>query len=989
MKFRVDYYYKWSLVVLIVAMCSYTYAQRTVTGTVTDQETGDPLIGANILVIGTSSGTVTDIDGSYSLNVPEGSNVLEFSYTGYSSQRITLGASDVVNIALSAGELLEEVVVVGYGTVKKNDATGAVVAITEKDFNKGVINSPEQLLQGRTAGVQVTTASGEPGAGANIRIRGTSSVRSGNNPLFVVDGVPLDGGNVSSGGAGNFGGGGQSARNPLNFLNPDDIASISILKDASATAIYGSRGANGVVLITTKSGASGNTGLSYSGSMTLSSITQKYDLLSADEWRTAFAATGGNLAEADFGGDTDWQDVIFRNTLSNQHNVSYGSGTANSNYRISFSYLDQQGIMENSAMQRYTARINTSHKFLNERVTLSSQLTVGNVQDENPWVTDRAGFEGDILGAALNANPTRPIFDDKGEFLQPGNDQRNPAAILEYIRDRTATTRVLGSISADVKIAEGLSYRMNVGVDRAESTRRQAASSLLNIADIQNNDGRANLLNDFAYSELIEHTLNFNREFSNSNVNAVVGYSFQKFERRFNSIQAQRFRTTDVNIMLNNLESADFNNNADAYRAFSNFGIDNLQSFFGRVNYSLANKYLFTATLRADGSSRFGSENQYGYFPSAAFAWRLSQEDFIPDLFYDLKLRVGYGITGNQEFSSGEAFDRRRYQGDGSLTQVSFANENLQWEETSQINFGLDYAFSNGRISGSVDFYRRVTSDLLLRLTSAEPAPQPFTWTNLDADVINTGVEFMINTVIVDKSDFGFDVSFNATYNDNIVEGPIGLINTGEINGQGLTGAFAQRIANGQPLYSYYLRTFDGFDSEGFNIYADNEAITFIGRSPLPDVTAGLTLNFRFRNLDVSTFFNGVFGQYLYNNTANALFTKGALANGRNVTPEVANSNESILNSPDASTRFLEDGSFVRFQNLNIGYTFNTAGSSTFNSLRLFLTGQNIFTITGYSGQDPEVDVNKSLNNVPSLGIDYTPYPRARLFTLGVNVNFK
>lgn len=992
MKLRVDYCSKWALVLVAVAMSSFAFAQRTITGTVTDETNGDPLIGANILVVGTSSGTVTDIDGTYSLSVPAGSTELEFSYTGYSAQRVTIGTSNVIDVALSPGELLDEVVVVGYGTVKKNDATGAVVAITEKDFNKGIINSPEQLLQGRTAGVQVGATSGEPGGGINIRIRGTSSVRSGNNPLFVVDGIPLGGGNVTAdnGQLPDVGGGDRStARNPLNFLNPDDIESISILKDASAAAIYGSRGANGVVLITTKKGASGRTGLAYSGSMSLSSITQKYDLLSADEYRDAIRSTGGDLAALDKGSNTDWQDEIFRTTISQQHNVSFGAGTENSNYRMSFSYLDQQGIVENSGLQRYTGRINSSHKFFNDRVTLTSQLTLGNVQNRYPFLTDAAGFEGDMLGAALIANPTQAVRDSKGELIQPGNDQRNPVAMIELIRDREANTRILGSIAADVKIFDGLTYRLNVGIDRSESTRRQALSRDLIMNNVNANGGRANIVDLFAYSELMEHTLNFNRELSNSRIDVVAGYSFQRFENSNHRIEAQQFRTSDLGQMLDNLTSADFNQFSNAFRTFSSRGIDKLQSYFGRANYAIAGKYLFTATVRADGSSKFGEDNKYGVFPSFAVGWRLSEEDFIPDVFYDLKLRLGWGVTGNQEFPGGQAIDRFRYNDDGNLERASVADPNLQWEETTQFSAGLDYAFANGKVSGAVDFYRKVTTDLLLRLRTAQPSALDFFWTNLPADVINTGVEFSINTIIADKSNFGFDVGFNISYNDNVVEGPIGLINTGEINGQGLTGAFAQRIADGQPLYSYYLRTFDGFDSEGINIYANSEAVTFIGKDPLPEVNAGLSMNFRYKRFDMNMFFNGIFGQWIYNNTANANFTRGALASGRNVSPDVLNSPESPLNSPDASTRFLENGSFVRFQNFNLGYTFNTAGSSVFNNLRISLTGQNIFVITEYSGQDPEVSGNKSLDDVPSLGIDYTPYPRARIFTLGVNLNFK
>jgi len=987
---QITYVLRGSLLALCVVVSFGLSAQRTVSGTVTDVETGEALIGANILAKGTSAGTTTDIDGSYSLEVPDDATTLVVSYIGYVTQEVEIGASNVVDVSLQSGSVLDEVVVVGYGTVKKRDATGAVATLKAEDFNVGVINSPEQLIQGRAPGVQITSSSGEPGAGVNIRIRGTSSVRSNNNPLFVVDGVPLNSGSISAGGS-DSGAGVSSARNPLNFINPADIESIDILKDASATAIYGSRGANGVVLITTKSGlGKAGQGVSYSGNVGFSEVTRRYDLLSADEYRSALSEIGANVAELDQGADTDWQDEIFRTALTTEHNLAFGGGSDNSSYRFSFGYLNQDGVVENSGMTRYTGRLNSTHTMWDDRITINTFLTVANVLDQNPLITNNSGFEGDLLGAALIANPTQPVFDADGEYIQPGVDRRNPVAILDLSSDNTNTLRVLGSVSAGVKITDNLTYRFNLGMDRSQSQRRFAASPDLVFGNFTGR-GYARFDNNLNSSTLLEHTLNFSKDIgSSSSIDLLAGMSYQEFTVQGDYLQATEFRVSDVQSILNNLQSSDIGKAGNQNRIGSFREKDELQSFFGRVNYNISDKYLLTATVRADGSTKFGENNRYGIFPSAAFAWRLIDEPFFPEnLFYDFKLRVGYGVTGNQEIPNGLAIRRQRYGDNGALNDVSFGNPDLQWESTEQLNIGIDFGLSKGRILGTLDFFRSSTNNLLIRQFSAQPAPTPFTWLNLTgADVINSGVELGLGIVAVEKADFRWNIDYNFTYIDNIVEGDIGLINTGEVNGQGLTGAFAQRIADGQPLYSYYLRTFEGFDAEGFNIYADNEAVTFVDKSPLPDFTMGLSNSIVYKNWDFNFFFNAVFGTWVYNNTANAFFTKGALANGRNVTKDVVTNGESNINAPDASTRFLEDASFIRLQNMSLGYSIPVENSKVFQSLRFYITAQNLFTITEYTGQDPEVDTNKALNDVPSLGMDYTAYPRARTILFGVNTTF-
>lgn len=979
---------KYAAAILFSVLTLGAWAQeKQVTGKVKDANGSMP--GVSIAVKGTQRGANTDADGNFKIAVPANATLV-FSYVGYKAQEVAVNDRDVVNVTLEEDNtVLNEVVVIGYGTVKKKDATGAVNAIGVKDFNKGVITSTQQLLQGRVAGVAITQNSGEPGGGINVRIRGTSSVRGGNGPLFVVDGVPLAGNNVTGDGQ-NGGLGSSSPRDPLNFLNPDDIASMDILKDASATAIYGARGANGVVLITTKKGK-GKGSLDYSYSLGMSKITKKYDLLSADDYVKAGGTNNG--------AKTDWQDQVFRTGITNQHNVSYGGGDQSSNYRFSFGVLNQEGIVKNSGIQRYSGSFSGSKKFINDKLTVGSSLNFAQTLDSSVPVTDNAGFSGDLLGAILKSNPTNKVFNSDGTPFQTTSVEPNPIAILNYTKDRTKTLRLLGNLNAEYEIIKGLKFKTVLGFDQSISSRKSAFSPLLVAADIDK-IGQVYLTDIETENRLMENYFTYNNKFGNITFDGLLGYSYQSFDYYQKNAQATNFRTNDLDLMVNNLSSADNSKGLGSIVNGSSSNFNELQSYFGRVNFGIGDKYIVTGTLRADGSTRFGSGNKYGIFPSFAAKWRLIEENFVPkNVFSDLGLRVGYGVTGNQEIPHNLYSQRQRYGGaslgnggtqwnNGGLGTVAFPNPNLKWESTAQVNIGLDYAFLNNRISGSIEYYRKNTNDLLIQINSAQPAISPFVWTNLNADIINQGVEFGLNGIIVDKTDFGFEVNGNVAFNKNKVDNLLGVYDTGAISGQGLTGAFAQRIQSGQPLYAFFLREFGGYDENGNSLYPTGDFQKFLdGKSPLPTVTGGLTLNFRYKNFDLSTFFNGVFGNYIYNNTANAYFTKGSFANGRNVTTPVVSSKEGPLNAPDVSTRFLEKGDFVRFQNLNLSYKVNT-GNSALRSLRFFITGQNLMLFTNYTGQDPEVNTNKAISGVPSLGIDYTAYPKARTFTFGASVSF-
>ncbi len=987
MNFKLNTFFKNGLLLMVAIMLvSFVQAQRTVKGKITDASSGETLIGANVTTKGANA--VTDVDGMYSITVPAGSTALTFSYTGYDAQTVTLGTSNVVDITLRAGKLLDDVVVVGYGSVKKSDATGAVSAITEKDFNKGVITSPEQLMQGRVAGVQVSANSGEPGGGINVRIRGTSSVRNGNGPLYVIDGVPLaDGSDDAAANAEGFGR--LAARNPLTFLNPDDIASIDILKDASATAIYGSRGANGVVLITTKKGKEGKGTLEYGYSLGASSITKKYDLLSA----SAYAAANPKQNK---GGSTDWQDQVFQTGYAHNHTLSFGGGAGNGSYRFSLGYLNQDGIIKNSGIKRYSARFNAEQKVLDDRLTLATSLTLANTEDRTSPIAENSGFVGDLLSAVLKTNPTQPVYNTvagKQVLNQPGETEPTPTAILAYYKGAASTLRGLGNISASLKLMEGLSFKTVLGFDRSLSARTDAFSGDLLMQSVTGK-GRLYSSNQNNGTQLMENYFNYEKKFGNIGFTGLLGYSYQNFSNEGRQTNATEFSTTNLDLIANNSSYA-AKTVTNSYASY-----DELQSYFARVNLNVSEKYLLTASFRRDGSTKFGPNNKYGNFPSFAAKWRLIQEDFIPKgIFSDLGLRVGYGITGNQAIPH-NVYDQRNRLSDkyydsgaalqgGSVVAVSFKNSDLKWETTKATNIGLDFGFANNRVSGSVELYNKNTTDLLLRVRTAQPAASPFNWTNLPANVINKGVELQLNVVAVAGKDFKWNIAGNVAFNKNRVENFTGLINTGEISGQGLTGAFAERIAQGQPLYAFFLREFGGYDDAGNTLYPSGDFQQFLtgNKSPLPTTTGGLTNTFSYKGFDLNVFFNGVFGNYIYNNTANAFFTKGSFNNGRNVTTDVPPSKEGGFNAPDVSTRFLEKGNFVRLSNLSLSYNIKP-GVANISNIRVFVSGQNLMTFTKYTGQDPEVNTSKQIDNVPSAGIDYNAYPRAKTWTVGANVSF-
>ena len=1021
------------LLIIMLLVGSITYGQ-SIKGVVSDADGSLP--GVSITIQGTTTGVQTDFDGNYTIKAKQG-DVLVYNYLGYKTEQRTVGSESVINVTMTQDSTeLDEIVVIGYGSTTVKDATGSVTSVTSGDFNKGVISSPEQLIQGKTAGVQISNTSGAPGAGVNIRIRGSNSVRSNNNPLFVVDGVPLSGG-ATTAGANVIGLGGNPAKNPLNFLNPNDIESISILKDASATAIYGSRGANGVVIVTTKSGRSKKGEFSYQANISSSKALDTYDLLSADKFLSERLRVGLAVdAASDYGSATDWQDVIFRTAMSHNQNLSYSKSHDNGSYIATLGLGNQTGIVENSNLERLTARVNLNHRFLDDKLRLSFQGSVSRVNDNLAPTGGTAGYKGDILGAAFSANPTWPNDPDFD-----GGTLVNPANLLAYTQGTTNTNRYLANLSLEYDLTSNLKAKLAVGVDKSDSDNFSVSSAdVLGLEDGIPGNGRGayNMLE--VQNELLEATLTYNKEYKNSKLEVLGGFSYQSFRNSGLYSGAWGFSSRDLDVMGSNLQDVVTGIAGEISGQYQQFGYapnltgvyvrgydgldfvsssfsantstaninslavdtyDNtteLQSFFGRVNYTLSNKYLFTATLRADGSSAFAEANRYGYFPSGAFAWKLNEEDFMSDSnMSTLKLRLSAGITGNQEgVGYGNYVNRSRWNGlnpqnNGNIdlnngnSIISFGGDGLKWESTIQYATGLDFGFNNDRLSGSIDVYRKETKDLLFLVDEAQPAILDRKFKNLtDSKIVNQGVEFSLGYDLVQTEDFNWSANFNVAYNDNMVESLSGQYDFANVNGPGLSGAFAMRLQEGHSLFSYYMQEFSGYDSAGQPIVGEKG---FVGKSALPNLTGGLSTTINYKKWTMSAYFNGQFGHYVYNNTANAFFTAGAFKTTRNVLPGTLTSGEDLGASAPVSTRFLEKGDFVRLQNLSLAYDMPLSGEGVFKSMVFSVTGQNLFLMTDYSGLDPEVN-SATGGNLPSIGMDYGAYPNPTTITFGINAKF-
>lgn len=957
-----------------------------VTGKVTEAETGDPIPGANVVVKGTSNGTVTDIDGNFSINVAESSAVLVFSFVGFVTQEIELGSQSVINVSMvSDVTALSEIVVIGYGTVKKSDLTGSVTSVKEADFNKGIYASPDALLQGKAPGVHVFNNDGTPGGGTTVRIRGNSSVRAGNQPLYVVDGVPLDGRSAKPG-LDAPDQGGATASNPLNFINPSDIASMEVLKDASATAIYGSRGANGVIIITTKKGRAGAPSVHFTSSLGVSNMARSVEVLSGDEYRQALSDYG--LTGGDFGGNEDAMDYITRTAIIQNYNMSIGGGGDNGNYRVSFGYLDQPGIIKTSGIKKYNFSANGSYNFIEDRLTIDFNVVSGVWDESAASITNSAGFTGDLIGQALQWNPTKPLFlSDGTPDIELGSTTVNPAGNLENYSDNSRVSNILASLAPSLKITKNLVYKFQMSLFSSTGHRETEIGKALNVQGVEGR-GWARIATNQLNTQQFTHTLSFDDDIASSiHLNAVLGYEYQRFDNKENNVDARDFLSDEipyVNYMWNSSQSS---------RNIGGFvnPTSKLQSYFGRVNFNISEKYLITATIRADGSSKFGENNRYGYFPSFAGKWNIANEDFLASSGFinTLSLRAGWGQTGNQEFPAGAAQERYAFGSNEVFSGLAnVANPDLKWETSTTLNVGIDYAFLDAKFTGSVDYFNKVTEDLLFNFNTIQPAPAGRYWTNLDGKLINKGIEFALNYQAINTGNTMLEFGANVSFLDNVLEdynGPAVL--TGNLHGQGISNTTIQRLASGQPVNAFYLREWNGLDEAGFDMLTDDGNTLYYIGDPNPDVLLGFNAMFQSGRWDFVMNFYGAFGHQIYNNTANTVLPIGNLGS-RNIAKAIIEApvKENAANSIKASTRYLEDGDYFKMTNFALAYSIGDVGFV--KNIRLSLTGQNLFVITNYSGFDPEVNTDKSRDDVPSFGIEYTAYPTPRTFILGVDFRF-
>ncbi|MFC5683768.1 SusC/RagA family TonB-linked outer membrane protein [Flavobacterium sp. MAHUQ-51] len=983
------------LLLLALGFVSFSYSQATVTGNVVSNPDKAPIPGVSVYLKGQSSvGTSTDFDGKFKIQLKEKSGVLVFSFIGYQTKEIAFSGNQDLVVALSEEtSSLNEVVVIGYGSQKRSDVTGSIASVKSENFNKGVVANAGQLLQGKVAGVNVSAASGEPGASQDIIIRGVGSLRSGTTPLYVVDGFALD----------NSGNG--VATNPLNFINPQDIESIEVLKDASATAIYGSRAANGVIVITTKKGKKGNTQINVSMSTAFSTIANKVAVFGADEFRKQVVAAGGNLDDG--GSSTDWQDELSQTGISNNVNFSMSGGTENSSYAASVGYDDQQGILRNSNLKRYSGRLNLNQKALDDKFNVSFNMTATKLDNTRPDARS-------IVGNMLTMNPTYSPYANGVLKTNLSNDVFNPLIAEKLYGDFTNNNRILANISPSYEFIKGLTYKLNLGVDYSITERD--IQTIPYSTETNTSLGSLNSTYTTNSNSLFENTLTYNVNKEAHNFTFLVGHTFQKTYVGQKSFNLSGFPNNGVEPRYQ-IETASERTTQSAYATKNE-----LQSYFGRLNYAFDNKYLFTATMRADGSSKFGTNNKYGYFPSVAAGWNISKESFLQnsDVINNLKLRASWGKTGSQEIPSKitkasyteSNGGNDTYPLDPSATDLSgypygsiytrLANPNIQWEVSTQTNFGLDFALFNNRITGTIDYFNKISDNILLEVAPVDPIqPTDKYWTNIpNMEIKNNGIELALDYSSDKTADFSYNIGGNISITKNkVVNSPYKILTTGGAQGAGQSGATINGVLNGQSIGTFYFLDFTGIGNDGLNEFRDtnndgeildNDRIV-VG-SAIPDYIYAFYLNFKYKNFDLGFNFNGVGGNKIYNHVAMSSFNKGSLANSFNTTNRASEfSNEAATNSNTVSTRYLEDGSYLRLNNATLGFNLNPkliGLDNVLNNIRLSLTGQNLFVLTKYSGFDPEINTGSSIGGIQTFGIDYFSYPKNRTVLFGLNVAF-
>ena len=974
----------------ILSGISQTFAQKTVTGKVTDPQ-GNGIAGVTVSVRGAKQATQTNADGSYSLNVPANA-VLVFSSVGYEPTNRNVTGDGPVDVSLvTQNTNLNAVVVVGYGTARKRDVTGAVTSITAKDFNQGVILAPEQLLQNKVAGLEITNNTGAPGGATTVKIRGNNSIRASQSPLYVIDGVPLDGGTARPDFGGAFGS--TAGSNPLLFINPNDIAQIDVLKDASSAAIYGSRGANGVIAITTKKGSAGalrvDVGMNYSVPI---GFMKKFEVLDAGMFRSALTKYG-LPSTLDGGASVDALKEVTQHKLSQNYNLAFSQGTDNGRFRASFLASSDNGFLKKSSLDKYIGTFAGTYKFLDQRLTFNFNLIAASYVEKVTSVSNQVGSTGNLLSSALSWNPTQPFRDANGLYNLNKNGTANPLAVSDAYSDVSNVSQFLGNISAAYKILNNLEYKFLYGINHGVGDRKVNIEGFLTGFPGLSGEGNAAILNKDLTSQTFTHTLNYNVDLSkNLHLDALGGFEYWKTISSGGGVTARGFNTNLDQANRIGIPYTSIFQDAKTQNPYGS-GVSpttEIQSYFARATFNYFDKYIVTATMRADGSSKFGKNKKYGYFPSVGARWLISKESFMENskLFSNLAFRGSYGVTGNQEFPAGSAQEQFRLGSYNNVSQAIVANPDLKWEETSSYNFGLDFSFLKGKIYSSIDYYHKDTKDILFQTNSIQPAPNAIYFINLPANLINSGFELAIGASVIDKPDFGWDVNFNIAKNKNIIKNfndintglPLKII-TGTIDGQGVSGTLSQIITNNQPVNEYYLKSFGGFDATGNQIIGANPE--FAG-DPNPHVIAGFSTSVRYDKWTFSVNAGGAFGFLIYNNTGTSVTNINGITSGRNIDVKAFNSTEGKASGVGASSRFLEKGDYVKLRNATIRYNAGSVGRFVKN-LTLSLSGSNLFVITKFSGFDPEVNVDKTNGAYPSRSIEYIPYPTPRSISFALN----
>ncbi|WP_291782613.1 TonB-dependent receptor [Cecembia sp.] len=1016
-------YKRLGLVILFLALSVYVYGQgRVVQGTITDDQ-GEPIPGTTVAVKGTTIGTVADIDGKYSLNVPD-RGTLVYSFIGFESQEIILGNQSTINVQLTPQiSYLGEVVVVGYGVQRKSDLTGSVSSVGSREIKQVAIASLDQALQGRASGVQVTQASAAPGGGVSIRVRGGNSINASNEPLYVIDGIPIFPNNATFS-PGNTGGG--QPQNALANLNPGDIESMEILKDASATAIYGSRGANGVVIITTKRGKAGATNVDFESYYGVQQVARKLPLLNAEEFAIIAneAREGRGLSPifsqqeiANFrNNSTDWQDEVFRDAPIQNHQVTISGGDSKTRYAISGNYFNQQGVILNSGFERGSLRVNVD-KTLNNKLTVGNSFSISRAVN-NQQVTDQT--RGGVVNGALVFSPTLPVFDSEGNFTFdnssiPGSQQvGNPVQDALETLNKTVTNRFLGNVFLEWKMIDNLVFRASGGMDYQAGRRDFYAPSTNNRG--RNAFGSALVQANNVFSPVGTLTLNYDKKFEQSHLTLLGGYESQSQMVDFIGASATNFPTDALgsdNLGLGQIVGT----------PFSGRNLWRLDSWFGRVNYTLFDKFLFTGTFRADGSSRFGAGNKWGYFPSAAIGYNMSNEPFVNNINWlsTLKLTSSWGLTGNQEIGLYQSLSQLNTQRNafGSVIAIGLApgripNPDLRWEKTNQVNIGLEIGLIEDRIFFEAAAYYKRTQDLLLPLDLPRTTGFSTILQNIGS-VENKGLEMAVNSTNLTGA-FKWSTNANITFNRNkVLElGPGETFRLAPGTGDGhLQIGNSSILQVGSPVGSFFGLVTDGIYQLGDEItpgsssfgsvgpgdiryvdvngdgVIDNNDRTIIG-DPQPKFFYGMNNDFSYKNFDLSIFIVGSYGNDVWNVNSHELYRNdGATNNIRGVmnrwTPDNPNNEwPSSRTRPFVlSDRHIEDASFLRIRTITLGYNLQTSGINWLRSCRVYLQGQNLFTFTSYTGFDPEV--NSLGQNPIGIGIDRGTFPMAKSFILGVN----